>query len=36
VLCRRAAEACRNHVGGALAVEVVMVDFDGAVVVARG
>jgi len=35
-LCRRAAEACRRHVGGALSVEVVMVDFDGETMVARG
>jgi cobalt-precorrin-5B (C1)-methyltransferase len=35
-LCRRAAGACAQHVGGALAVEVVMVDFEGAGVVARG
>jgi cobalt-precorrin-5B (C1)-methyltransferase len=36
VLCRRAADACRSHVGGALAVEVLMVDFEGSQVVARG
>ncbi|HLY83076.1 MAG TPA: cobalt-precorrin-5B (C(1))-methyltransferase [Acidimicrobiales bacterium] len=36
VLCRRAADACRSHVGGALAVDVLMVDFDGSRVVARG
>jgi cobalt-precorrin-5B (C1)-methyltransferase len=35
-LCRRAAEACRRHVAGALSVEVIMVDFEGQVVVARG
>ncbi len=35
-LCRRASEACRAHVGGALDVEVWMVDFDGWAVVARG
>jgi cobalt-precorrin-5B (C1)-methyltransferase len=35
-LCRRAAEACRRHVDAALAVNVVMVDFEGEVVVARG
>lgn len=35
LLCRRAAEACRRHAGGALAVDVVMVDFDGDQVVAR-
>jgi cobalt-precorrin-5B (C1)-methyltransferase len=36
VLCQRAAAACRDHVAGALDVEVVMVDFDGRRVVARG
>jgi cobalt-precorrin-5B (C1)-methyltransferase len=36
LLCRRAALACREHVGGALTVEVVMVDFEGSAVVARG
>jgi cobalt-precorrin-5B (C1)-methyltransferase len=35
-LCRRAARACREHVGGALEVEVIMVAFDGAEVLARG
>jgi cobalt-precorrin-5B (C1)-methyltransferase len=35
-LCRRAAEACRRYVDGALAVEVVMVDFEGDSVIARG
>jgi cobalt-precorrin-5B (C1)-methyltransferase len=35
-LCRRAAAACRDHTGGVVDVEVVMVDFEGAVVVARG
>ena len=35
-LCRRAAAACRRHVAGALAVEVLMVDFEGDEVVARG
>ena len=35
VLCEQAAAACRNHVGGALTVEVVMVDFDGRDVIAR-
>jgi cobalt-precorrin-5B (C1)-methyltransferase len=35
-LCQRAAGACRDHVEGALAVEVLMVDFEGEVVVARG
>jgi cobalt-precorrin-5B (C1)-methyltransferase len=34
-LCGLAAEACRAHVGGALEVEVRMVDFDGAREVAR-
>ena len=34
LLCRRAAGACTGHVGGALAVDVVMVDFDGERVVA--
>jgi cobalt-precorrin-5B (C1)-methyltransferase len=36
VLCRKAADACRRHVGGALAVEVFMVDFEGEAVVAHG
>jgi cobalt-precorrin-5B (C1)-methyltransferase len=35
-LCRRAAEACRRYVDGSLAVEVVMVDFEGDSVIARG
>jgi cobalt-precorrin-5B (C1)-methyltransferase len=35
-LCRRAAAACRDHVGGALSIEVVMVDYEGRAVVARG
>jgi cobalt-precorrin-5B (C1)-methyltransferase len=35
-LCRRAALASAAHVNGALAVEVVMVDFDGVEVIARG
>ena len=35
VLCRQAAEACRRHAGAGLHVEVVMVDFEGAEVVAR-
>lgn len=35
LLCEQAAAACRAHVDGALAVDVVMVDFDGAEVVAR-
>jgi cobalt-precorrin-5B (C1)-methyltransferase len=34
-LCRRAAAACQAFVGGALAIEVVMVDFDGERVIAR-
>jgi len=36
LLCGRAAGACRAHVEDALAVEVVCVDFDGMVEVARG
>ena len=36
VLCAQAAAACRAHVDGALAVDVLMVDFDGDAVVARG
>ncbi|MDQ2754303.1 MAG: cobalt-precorrin-5B (C(1))-methyltransferase, partial [Actinomycetota bacterium] len=35
-LCRRAAEVCAGYVAGALEVEVVMVDFDGGEVWARG
>jgi cobalt-precorrin-5B (C1)-methyltransferase len=35
LLCQRAADACRTYAGGKLAVDVVMVDFDGATVVAR-
>ena len=35
-LCQWATDACTRHVGGALAVEVVMVDFEGDSVVARG
>ncbi|MGH9109679.1 MAG: cobalt-precorrin-5B (C(1))-methyltransferase [Acidimicrobiales bacterium] len=35
-LCRRAAAACRSHAGGKLVVDVVMVDFEGEEVVARG
>lgn len=35
-LCRRGASACRAHVQGALQVEVVMVDFEGDEVLARG
>lgn len=34
-LCRRARAACEAHAGGAMAVEVAMVDFDGDAVVAR-
>ena len=36
LLCERAADACRAHVDGALDIEVVCVDFDGALEVARG
>lgn len=35
LLCEQAAAACRRHVDGALEIEVVMVDFDGAEVIAR-
>jgi cobalt-precorrin-5B (C1)-methyltransferase len=35
-LCRRAAAACRAFTAGAVEVEVVMVDFEGATVLARG
>jgi cobalt-precorrin-5B (C1)-methyltransferase len=35
VLCEQAASACRQHVAGELEIEVVMVDFEGAEVVAR-
>jgi cobalt-precorrin-5B (C1)-methyltransferase len=35
LLCARAAQQCRDHAGGRLAVEVLMVDFDGDAVVAR-
>jgi cobalt-precorrin-5B (C1)-methyltransferase len=35
-LCRRARAACETHVEGRVAVDVVMVDFDGDAVVARG
>ena len=35
-LCRLAAAACRAHVDGKLSVDVVMVDFEGSTVVARG
>ena len=35
LLCRRARESCEAHAGGRLAVEVLMVDFDGSRVVAR-
>jgi cobalt-precorrin-5B (C1)-methyltransferase len=36
LLCTQAAAACRAHVGEAMSVEVVMVDFDGDGVVTRG
>jgi cobalt-precorrin-5B (C1)-methyltransferase len=36
LLCTRAADHCRAHAGGMLDVEVLMVDFDGDEVVARG
>jgi cobalt-precorrin-5B (C1)-methyltransferase len=35
LLCERAAAQCREHAGGRMAVEVLMVDFDGDAVVAR-
>jgi cobalt-precorrin-5B (C1)-methyltransferase len=35
ILCEQAATACRRHVDGALEIDVLMVDFDGAEVVAR-
>ena len=35
-LCRRAAASCESFVGGVLAVEVWMVDFDGDQVIGRG
>jgi cobalt-precorrin-5B (C1)-methyltransferase len=35
MLCERAMSACREHVGGALEIEVVMVDFEGEAVMAR-
>jgi hypothetical protein len=35
VLCERAAARCRQHAGGDLDVDVLMVDFDGDAVVAR-
>jgi cobalt-precorrin-5B (C1)-methyltransferase len=35
-LCRRAAQSCVTYVGGALSVEVVMVDFEGQAELARG
>jgi cobalt-precorrin-5B (C1)-methyltransferase len=35
-LCRRAAAACEAFVNGALSVDVVMVDFEGETVIARG
>jgi cobalt-precorrin-5B (C1)-methyltransferase len=34
-LCERAAQQCREHAGGRLAVEILMVDFEGETVVAR-
>jgi cobalt-precorrin-5B (C1)-methyltransferase len=34
-LCEQAVAACRQHVDGALEIEVVMVDFDGEAVIAR-
>jgi cobalt-precorrin-5B (C1)-methyltransferase len=36
ILCRQAAAACQAHVGGELRVDVVMVDFQGGEVIARG
>ena len=35
ILCQQAAAACRRHVDGRLEIEVLMVDFEGAEVVAR-
>ncbi|HZU74738.1 MAG TPA: cobalt-precorrin-5B (C(1))-methyltransferase [Acidimicrobiales bacterium] len=35
-LCRRAAAACRAHAGDSLAVEVLMTDFEGTELIARG
>jgi cobalt-precorrin-5B (C1)-methyltransferase len=35
-LCRRAARACESHVNGALAVDVIMVDFEGEEMIAHG
>jgi cobalt-precorrin-5B (C1)-methyltransferase len=35
-LCQLAASSCKAHVGGAIDVEVLMVDFEGWAVVARG
>jgi cobalt-precorrin-5B (C1)-methyltransferase len=35
LLCEQAVASCRQHVDGALDIEIVMVDFDGAEVVAR-
>jgi cobalt-precorrin-5B (C1)-methyltransferase len=35
MLCEQAASACREHVSGALEIEVVMVDFEGEAVIAR-
>lgn len=36
LLCQQAAQVCRAHVDGAMSIDVVMVDFDGHQVVARG
>jgi cobalt-precorrin-5B (C1)-methyltransferase len=35
ILCKRAKRACEAHANGALSVDIIMVDFDGAEVVAR-
>jgi len=35
-LCRRAAAACTSFTGGSVAVDVLMVDFDGEAVLGRG
>jgi cobalt-precorrin-5B (C1)-methyltransferase len=35
-LCRRAAAACCRHVDGALAIDVIMVDFEGEAMIAHG
>lgn len=35
-LCRLAAANCRHHSGGAISVEVIMIDFDGSTELARG